>query len=74
MALSSIYRHANHEFYKVWLRMVDPDSQDPSQCVAYLRVSCFVVGPDERPPIHANDEVDEENGNSEEDLDAQTEQ
>lgn len=26
MGLSSIYRHANHEFHKVWLRLVDPSN------------------------------------------------
>lgn len=52
MGLSTIYRHANHEFHKVWLRLVDPNDLNPTACTGYLRVSAFIVGPGERPPIH----------------------
>lgn len=72
MGLSTIYRHANHEFYKVWLRLVDPSNvQNPCGCVAFLRVSCFIVGPDERPPIHAiaEGDDDEDDNQDEKDLD-----
>jgi hypothetical protein len=56
MGLSTIYRHANHEFHKVWLRLVDPNDNNPTACVGYLRVSAFIVGPGERPPIHTQNE------------------
>jgi hypothetical protein len=56
MGLSTIYRHANHEFYKVWLRLVEPNAANPVSCVAFLKVSAFIVGPGERPPIHGQDD------------------
>ena len=59
MGLSTIYRHANHEFYKVWLRLVDT-STNPTASVAYLRVSCFIVGPDQKHPHHGDDENNED--------------
>ena len=67
VGLSTVYRHANHEFHKVWLRLVDPQSASPCQSAGFLRVSCFIVGPDERPPLHAQHDSDEEQ--EEEDLD-----
>lgn len=37
----------------------------------YLLISCFIVGPNERPPIHAADEDNvEEDGSDEEDEEA----
>lgn len=54
IGLSTMYRHGNHEFYRVWLRLYKPDS--PTQITGYLQVSCFIVGPNERPPVHAQDE------------------
>ena len=32
VGLSTVYRHANHEFFKVWLRLVDPTSSNPTEC------------------------------------------
>lgn len=56
VGLSTVYRHANHEFFKVWLRLIDPNSPNPTECQGYLKVSCFIVGQNERPPVHANDD------------------
>ena len=66
VGLSTVYRHANHEFYKVWLRLVDPSKSNPTSCTGYLRVSCFIVGPDARPPIHGGmDESDDDQDDKE---------
>ena len=27
VGLSTVNRHANHEFYRVWLRLIDPQEQ-----------------------------------------------
>ena len=32
VGLSTMYRHANHEFHKIWLRLFDPDCPYPGQC------------------------------------------
>lgn len=54
VGLSTLYRHTNHEFYKVWLGLFQKDN--PNKVQAYLQVSCFIVGPNERPPVHSQDE------------------
>lgn len=35
VGLSTVYRHANHVFYKVWLRLVDPQSASPCQSAGF---------------------------------------
>ena len=45
--------------------------QNNHEIQGYLQVSCFIVGPNERSPAHANDEErleDEEDGIDEERL------
>jgi hypothetical protein len=45
-----------HEFYKTWIGVFNPE--EPNSVQGYLLISCFIVGPNERPPIHsADDEV-----------------
>lgn len=56
IGLSTMYRHANHEFYKVWLRLSEKDN--PANITGYLKISAFIVGPNERPPVHAGDEFE----------------
>ena len=66
IGLSTLHRSLNHEFYKVWIGMFHPD--EPNQVAGYLQISCFIVGPNERPPVHASeDEVVEDNNSDEED-------
>lgn len=69
IGLSTLYRNTNHEFYKKWITLFDPKGNLNDKC-AYLLISCFIVGPNERPPVHAADEdfdPDEEDPDSEED-------
>lgn len=64
IGLSTLYRNLNHEFYRVWLTLFNPDK--PNEIQGYLQVSCFIVGPNERPPAHSlNEDVieDEEDMN-----------
>jgi hypothetical protein len=43
-------------------------NEDPNTIVGYLQISCFIVGPNERPPVHSSeDEVVEDNNSDEED-------
>jgi hypothetical protein len=50
IGLSTLYRNLNHEFYKVWVGIFNPI--DPNRTQGYLQISCFIVGPNERPPVH----------------------
>jgi hypothetical protein len=64
-----MYRNSNHEFYKVWLRLQHPDNPNGKTCNGYLLISCFIVGPNERPPVHASsDEIEEHFSDGEEEF------
>lgn len=66
IGLSTLYRNTNHEFYKTWVSLFHKDNVNKIQ--AYLLISCFIVGPNERPPVHAQDEdFDPDGEDSEED-------
>jgi len=66
IGLSTLHRSLNHEFFKVWIGMFHPD--EPNRVVGYLQVSCFIVGPNERPPVHSSeDEIVEDNNSYEDD-------
>ena len=68
IGLSTMHRSANHEFYKVWLRLSNPE--EPNVSTGFLKVSCFIVGPNERPPVHASEDLpDEEDFDSNQDMD-----
>ena len=54
IGLSTLYRNTNHEFYKTWISVWSRDN--PNKVMGYLLISCFIVGPNERPPVHAADE------------------
>lgn len=60
-----MYRHSQHEFHKVWLRLTD---DDPNQVQGYLKVSAFINGPNEQPPVHGGDESDDEVAEQDEQL------
>jgi hypothetical protein len=68
VGLSTIYRHANHNLHKIWLRMVDPKSSNKTACRGFLLVSCFIVGQNERPPVRANLDVNEDEDHAEQQL------
>jgi hypothetical protein len=54
VGLSTLYRNLNHEFYKQWVGVFNPN--DTNKVQAYIQFSCFIVGPNERPPVHSADE------------------
>lgn len=55
IGLSTLYRSLNHELNREWLTLLNPAMQN-LEVQGYLQVSCFIVGPNERPPAHALDE------------------
>ena len=57
IGLSTLYRNLNHEFYKTWIGVWHKDN--PNNVQGYLQINCFIIGPNERPPVHA---ADEDNG------------
>lgn len=67
IGLSTLQRSLNHEFYKSWLTLYNHD--ESPDITGYLQVSCFIVGPGERPPAHIDDkdfgeetgDIDDEN-------------
>lgn len=50
--LSTLYRNLNHEFFRIWVALFNPDLQN-YDVQGYLQISCFIVGPNERPPAHS---------------------
>lgn len=67
VGLSTMYKSLNHEFYRQWLTLNNPDLPNNSDIQGYLQVSCFIVGPNDRPPGHSNDDkIEDEEQISEE--------
>lgn len=59
LGLSTLYRNMDHEFYKKWLPLMHPDHGSEPQ--GYLLVSCYIIGKDDRPPVHGiNESVSED--------------
>jgi len=54
IGLSTLYRNLNHEFYKVWVGLFH--EENPNKVQGYLQISCYIIGPNEKPPVHAQDE------------------
>lgn len=54
IGLSTLHRNLNHEFYKVWVGLFDRENPNVTQ--GYLQFSTFIVGPNETPPVHSQDE------------------
>ena len=67
IGLSTLYRNTNHEFYKVWISLFDRET--PNKVQGHLLISCFIVGPNERPPVHSQDEDFDPDGQEEEEED-----
>ena len=55
-----MYRQPAHEFHNIWLRLTPADK--PNVVSGYLKVSCFIVGPQDSPPVHQVDEIDQNDG------------
>ena len=69
VGLSTLYRNLNHEFYKNWVGVFHKDN--PNKVSAYLQVSCFIIGPGEKPPVHGQDEADVDDDLADSDEDEQ---
>ncbi len=69
IVLSPLYRNLNHEFYKVWVGLFH--EENPNKVQGYLQISCYIIGPNEKPPVHAQDEDfgDDDGVDSDEDED-----
>ena len=64
VGLSTMYRHLNHEFYRKWVPLFNVEEN--SEIQGQLMISCFIIGPGEKPPAHRKDEIVNEDS---EDLD-----
>lgn len=54
IGLSTLHRNTNREFYKIWISLWNKNQ--PNKTMAYLLITAFIVGPNERPPMHSADE------------------
>lgn len=54
IGLGTMYRN-NKEFYRCWLSLFN--SEKPKEAQGYLMVSCYIVGPGDKAPIHAEGEL-----------------
>ena len=63
VGLSTMHRSLNHEFYRVWAPLFN--SEVGSEPQGFLQISCFIIGPGEKPPAHRKDQIVNED---EEDL------
>lgn len=68
IGLSTIHRNSNHEFFNVWVSLMNPEYG--SEPRGYVQINCFIVGPDDVPPSHAiGDNADLKEDAEEEDDD-----
>lgn len=67
VGLFTLYRNANHEFYNCWLTLTSPEL--PNEAQGYLLVNCFIIGPNDKPPVHSlNEKVNQDVGEEDEEL------
>lgn len=55
IGLATLYRCSNHELYNTWLALTHPGRNLEPQ--GYLLVSAYIVGIDDKPPVHAINEI-----------------
>ena len=55
VGLATLYRSSNHELYNTWLVLTHPESDLEPQ--GFLLVSAYIVGTEDRPPVHAINEI-----------------
>jgi len=67
VGLSTLYNNSNHEYYQVWLILLNPD-EEPDEAQGYLLVNCFIVGPGDRPPVHDANDAQNQDGDDDEDV------
>ena len=55
IGLATLYRSSNRELYNTWLALMHPSHNLEPQ--GFLLVSAYIVGTDDRPPVHAINEI-----------------
>ena len=55
IGLATLYRSSNHELYNTWLALTNPKNNLEPQ--GFLLVSAYIIGTDDRPPVHAINEI-----------------
>ena len=51
VGLSTLYRRESRELRRQWLQISKPES--PNQVTGYLQVTCFIVEPGGKKPVHS---------------------
>lgn len=51
MSLSTLYKSVNHEYYQTWLALTKPGRLE-NETTGYLKVSCYLISSDDKPPVH----------------------
>lgn len=55
IGLGTMYRNTNHEFFRCWLSLFN--TQRPKESQGFLMVSCYILGPTDKAPIHTESDV-----------------
>jgi hypothetical protein len=55
IGLGTMYRYTQREFYRCWLSLFSEERPKESQ--GYLMVSCYVIGPGDKAPVHTDNDV-----------------
>ena len=54
IGLATLYRNMNHEFHNSWLPLESPKNTETQ---GYLLVSCYIIGKNDKPPVHGINEI-----------------
>jgi len=54
LGLATLYRNMNHEFHNSWLPLEAPTTTETQ---GYLLVSCYIIGKNDKPPVHGINEI-----------------
>ena len=55
IGLATLYRNMNHEFHNIWLPLHNVNGGSRAQ--GYLLASCYIIGKNDQPPVHAINEI-----------------
>jgi hypothetical protein len=51
--LNTLYQSMDHELYQQWLTLTNPnDNMAGDEATGFLMVSCYIIGANDRPPVH----------------------
>lgn len=59
MNVATLYENINHEIHNSWLTLTCESFQH--QITGYLKVSCFIISQNDKPPVHLEGETQEQN-------------